>query len=55
VENAVLRRLGHAPFSIGDTNLAGLLSKAYGAASRAALQKAFSEIDGRGPCKRKRD
>lgn len=41
VENAILKRLGDAPFSIGEANLATLLSKAYRLAGRAALQKAY--------------
>ncbi len=40
VENAVLKRLGDSPFFVGKTNLATLLSKAYGIASRAALRAA---------------
>ncbi|RCV65362.1 hypothetical protein C5S53_04175 [Methanophagales archaeon] len=40
VENAILERLGDAPFSVGRTNLNSLLSKAYETASRAALQTA---------------
>lgn len=45
VDNAVLKRLGEAPFSIGQTNLAGLLAKAYEIAGRAALQKAARESE----------
>ena len=40
VENAVLKRLGDSPFFVGKTNMASLLSKAYGIASRAALRAA---------------
>jgi uncharacterized Zn finger protein len=40
VENAVLKILGEAPISIGRTNLASLLLKAYEIAGREALQKA---------------
>jgi uncharacterized Zn finger protein len=40
VENAVLKRLGDAQFTILRANLAVLLSKAYDIASRSALQKA---------------
>jgi uncharacterized Zn finger protein len=40
VANAVLKRLGDAPFSIGDTNLASLLPRAYEVAGHAALEKA---------------
>ena len=45
VENAVLERLGNAPFSVGKSNLRSLLSKAYEIASRAALQKASGESE----------
>ena len=48
VENAVLRRLGNAPFSIGNVNLATLLSKAYKVAGLAALQKASGEAENEG-------
>jgi uncharacterized Zn finger protein len=47
VENAVLKRLGDAPFSLGNANLAALLAKAYWIASRAALQKAAGEAENR--------
>lgn len=40
VKNAVLKRLGDSPFSIGKTNLTSLLSEAYRIASRAALEAA---------------
>lgn len=40
VANAVLRRLGDAPFSIGDINLASFLPVAYEVAGIAALEKA---------------
>jgi len=43
VENAVLKRLGDAPFSVGKANLTSLLSRAYETAGRAALQKAAGE------------
>ena len=43
VENAILKRLGDAPFSIGEINLATLLSKAYWLAGWAALQRAYGE------------
>ncbi|MFQ5794408.1 MAG: SWIM zinc finger family protein [Candidatus Bipolaricaulia bacterium] len=43
VDHAILKRLGEAPFAIGSHNIASLLSKAYGAASAAALQKASEE------------
>ena len=45
VENAVLKRLGDAPFSVGKANLVSLLSKAYEVASSRALQKASGELD----------
>jgi len=47
VDNAVLKRLGDTPFSIGKVNLATLLSKAYGIAGRAALQRAYEEAENR--------
>ncbi len=40
VANAVLKRLGDAPFSIGDANLAAFLPRAYEVAGRAALEMA---------------
>jgi uncharacterized Zn finger protein len=43
VENAILKRLGDAPFAIGKTNLASVLAKAYEVASGAALKKAAGE------------
>ncbi len=43
VDNAVLKRLGNAPFSIGKTNIAAILAGAYTAAGRAALRKAAGE------------
>jgi hypothetical protein len=42
-----LKRLGDAPFSLGKANLTVLLSKAYGIAGRAALQKAAGEAENR--------
>jgi uncharacterized Zn finger protein len=47
VQNAVLKRLGDAPFSIGDVNMATLLSKAYLIASREALRKTLGEAETR--------
>ncbi len=41
VENAILKRLGDAPFVVGKSNVAALLAKAYSAASEAALIKIF--------------
>ncbi len=43
VDNAILKRLGDAPFTIGKRNVASLLARAYTAASSAALQKALGE------------
>ncbi|MFQ6093117.1 MAG: SWIM zinc finger family protein [bacterium] len=43
VDNAILKRLGDAPFAIGKHNIGSLLSRAYDAASAAALQKASIE------------
>lgn len=43
VDNAILKRLGDAPFMIGKHNVASLLAKAYSIASVAALQKASGE------------
>ena len=45
VENAILERLGDAPFSVDRTNLNSLLSKAYETASRTALQTASGDSD----------
>ncbi len=41
VDNAILKRLGKAPFRIRKHDVASLLAKAYGKASSAALQKAL--------------
>jgi hypothetical protein len=43
VDNAVLKRLGDAPFTVGKNSIATLLAKAYEIASQAALQKALIE------------
>ncbi|MFA4836197.1 MAG: SWIM zinc finger family protein [Dehalococcoidia bacterium] len=43
VDNAILKRLGDAPFAIGKHNVASLLAKAYTVAGNAALQKALGE------------
>jgi len=48
VENAVLKRLGDAPFYVGDANLANLLSKAYLIAGRQARRKALGEEERKG-------
>jgi uncharacterized Zn finger protein len=48
VQNAVLKRLGDAPFSVGDSNLATLLSKAYLVASLEAQRKALGGAESRG-------
>lgn len=45
VENAVLKRLGDASFTIGHANLAVLLAKAYDIASRSALHKAEGALE----------
>ena len=45
VENAILKRLGDTPFSVGKVNLTSLLSKAYEEASSAALQKAAMDSE----------
>ncbi len=45
VENAILKRLGDAPFYVGKVNLVSLLSKAYEVASREALQKAEGGVE----------
>ena len=41
VDNAILKRLGEAPFTVGKYNIASLLMKAYSVGSSAALQKAL--------------
>jgi len=46
VENAILKRLGQAPFTIGNKNLNLLLAKAYAITGKAALKKAFEEASG---------
>jgi len=43
VDNAILKRLGNAPFTVGKHDVASLLAKAYTVASSAALQKALGE------------
>jgi len=44
----VLKRLGDAPFYVGDANLANLLSKAYLIAGRQARRKALGEEESKG-------
>lgn len=44
IENAILKRLGNAPFTSGKDNLASLLGKACTAASRAALRAASGQL-----------
>ncbi len=39
IDKAILKRLGNAPFSIGNQNITSLLSKAYTLVEAAALQK----------------
>lgn len=43
VDNAILKRLGNAPFTVGKDNITSLLSKAYQVASAAAWRKATGE------------
>jgi uncharacterized Zn finger protein len=40
VDNAIIKRLGNAPFAVGKQNVASLLTTAYSIASTAALRKA---------------
>jgi uncharacterized Zn finger protein len=40
IDNALLKRLGQAPFTVGKHNVASLLAKAYSIASNAALREA---------------
>lgn len=47
IQNAVLKRLGDAPFVIGSSNMATLLSNAYLIAGREARRKAFGEAETR--------
>jgi len=42
---AILKRLGDAPYVIGEDNISALLAKAYEVAGRRALQMASSESD----------
>ncbi|MBI4286300.1 MAG: SWIM zinc finger family protein [Chloroflexi bacterium] len=46
VDNAILKRLGDAPFAVGRQNVAALLAKAYAIASSAALRKAHESPEG---------
>ena len=46
VDNAILKRLGSAPFTVGKHNVASLLAKAYSVASSAALRKAREPQEG---------
>jgi hypothetical protein len=39
LKKAILKRLGNAPFAIGNQNIAPLLSKAYSVVEAAALRK----------------
>jgi uncharacterized Zn finger protein len=43
VENAVLKRLGAAPYSIHEQNMLSLLARAYDVVEKAALHKAMEE------------
>jgi uncharacterized Zn finger protein len=49
VDNAILKRLGDAPFTIGKSNLAALLPAAYKIAGKSALLRATEEKTGRKP------
>ncbi len=44
LENAILKRLGDSPFTVGRQNIASLLAKAYSVVGKAALQKARGEM-----------
>lgn len=44
VQNAILKRLGDAPFHIGKSNVVSLLEKGYDIVSKVALQKAYAEF-----------
>lgn len=44
IKNAVLKRLGNAPFHIGKSNIVSILEKGYTLASEAALKKAYEEF-----------
>jgi len=46
VENAILKRLGNAPFTVGKQNITSLLARAYSIASNTALQKAHEPQEG---------
>ncbi|MCX6000174.1 MAG: SWIM zinc finger family protein [Chloroflexi bacterium] len=46
VENAILKRLGNAPFTVGKQNVASLLAKAYSIAGATALRKAHELQEG---------
>lgn len=46
VENAILKRLGNAPFTVGKQNVTSLLAKAYSIASITALRKAHEPQEG---------
>ena len=46
VDNAILKRLGNAPFKVGKQNVASLLAKAYSIASTTALRKAHESQEG---------
>jgi uncharacterized Zn finger protein len=49
VDNAILKRLGDAPFTLGKSNLAALLADAYEIAGKSALLRATGEKTGRKP------
>ena len=46
VKNAVLKRLGNAPFNMGKSNVVSVFERAYDIASEAALRKAYTEFQG---------
>ena len=46
VDNAVLKRLGDAPYAVGKHNVASLLARAYTVASSDALKLALDEPRG---------
>jgi len=46
IDKAILKRLGNAPFAIGNQNVASLLSKAYSVVEAVALQKVGEEDGG---------
>jgi uncharacterized Zn finger protein len=43
IDKAILKRLGDAPFAVGNSNISSLLSKAYSVVEAAALEKVGEE------------